>query len=95
MLRNPKIPEAMFGRVFSILGIKNEELGDDQKVWKARCVFQGSNVRTKPELPLLTCSWRRATPRRPLLLPEMPLLIQACEVSMRPLEMPRLRTFKR
>ena len=37
----------MFGLVFSILGIKNEELGDDQKVWKARCVFQGSNVRTK------------------------------------------------
>ena len=37
----------MFGRVFSILGIKNEELGDDQKIWKARCVFQGSNVRTK------------------------------------------------
>ena len=37
----------MLGRVFSILGIKNEELGEDQKVWKARCVFQGSNVRTK------------------------------------------------
>ena len=37
----------MFGTVFFILGIKNEELGDDQKVWKARCVFQGSNVRTK------------------------------------------------
>ena len=47
ILRNPKIPEAMFGCVFFILGIKNEELGDDQKVWKARCVFQGSNVRTK------------------------------------------------
>ena len=37
----------MFGRVFYILDIKNEKLGDDQKVWKARCVFQGSNVRTK------------------------------------------------
>ena len=46
-LRNSEIPEAMFGRVFSILGIKNEELREDQKVWKARCVFQGSNVRTK------------------------------------------------
>ena len=31
ILRNSKIPEAMFGRVFSILGIKNEELGDDQQ----------------------------------------------------------------
>ena len=29
------------------MGIKNEELGDDRKLWKARCVFQGSNVRTK------------------------------------------------
>ena len=47
ILRNPKIPEAMFGRVFSILGIKHEELGDDQKIWKARCVFQGSNLRTR------------------------------------------------
>ena len=37
----------MFGRVFFILGINNEELDDDQKIWKARCVFQGSNVRTK------------------------------------------------
>ena len=37
----------MFGSVFFILGFKNEELGDDQKVWKARRVFQGSNVRTK------------------------------------------------
>ena len=32
ILRNSKIPEAMFGRVFSILGIKNEGLGEDQKV---------------------------------------------------------------
>ena len=47
ILRNPKIPQAMFDRVFYILGIEHEELGDDQKVWKARCVFQGSNVRTK------------------------------------------------
>ena len=37
----------MFGRVFFILGITNEELGVDQQVWKARCVFQGSNVRTQ------------------------------------------------
>ena len=47
ILRNPKIPEAMFGRAFSIRGIKNKELGDDIHIWKARCVFQGSNVRTK------------------------------------------------
>ena len=47
ILRNPKIPEAMFCSVFFILCINNEELGDDQKIWKARCVFQGSNVRTK------------------------------------------------
>ena len=46
ILWNSEIPEAMFGRVFTILGIKNEELGDDRKVWKARCVFQESNVRT-------------------------------------------------
>ena len=39
ILDNPAIPEAMFGRVLSILGIKNVELGDDQKLWKARCVF--------------------------------------------------------
>ena len=32
IFRNPKIPEAMFGRVFSILGIKNEELGDALKI---------------------------------------------------------------
>ena len=37
----------MLGRVFSMLWVKNEELGDDQTVWKARCVFHGSNVRTK------------------------------------------------
>ena len=36
----------MFGRVFFILGVTNEKLGDDQQIWKARCVFQGSNVRT-------------------------------------------------
>ena len=29
------------------MGSKNEELGDDQKFWEARCVFQGSNVWTK------------------------------------------------
>ena len=32
ILRNPKIPEAMFGRVFSILGIKDEEVGDALKI---------------------------------------------------------------
>ena len=94
IIRNPKIQEAMFGLVFSILGIKNEELGDDQKVWKARCVFQGSNVRTKPELPLLTFSRRRATPRRPLLLLGLPLALQLCEFSTRPSETPKQHNFK-
>ena len=47
IFRNPKIPEAMFGRVFFILGITNEKLGDDQKIWNARCVFHGSEVRAK------------------------------------------------
>ena len=39
VLNNTLIPEAMLG--------KNEELVEDLKVWKARCVFQGSNVRNK------------------------------------------------
>ena len=47
LLRHPDIPEAMLGRVLSILGIKNEELGEEMKAWKLRCVLQGSNVRTK------------------------------------------------
>ena len=46
-LHHPNIPEAMLGRVFCILGVKNEELGEAIKAWEARCVFQGSNVRTK------------------------------------------------
>ena len=29
------IPEAMLGRVFFILGVKNEELGAAVKAWKA------------------------------------------------------------
>ena len=39
----------MLGRVFQILGVRGAELddGDPEKVWKARIVFQGSNVRTK------------------------------------------------
>ena len=37
----------MLGRAFAILGIKGEELGDVLKAWKARIIFQGSNVRTK------------------------------------------------
>ena len=37
----------MFGCVFSILGIKNEYFDDAYKLYKVRCVFQGSNVRTK------------------------------------------------
>ena len=40
IFRNPEIPEAMFGKVFSILRINKKEFGDDQKIWKACCVFQ-------------------------------------------------------
>ena len=47
LLRDPKLAEAMFGRVFTILGIKGEELNKEHQQWKARAVFQGSNVRTK------------------------------------------------
>ena len=37
----------MLGRAFAIFGIKGDELGEELKPWKARIVFQGSNVRTK------------------------------------------------
>ena len=47
LLCNKDISEAMLGRAFAVLGIKGEELGDDLKAWKARIVFQGSNVHTK------------------------------------------------
>ena len=47
LLNHEDIPEAMIGRVFSIPSVKNQELGEAVKAWKARCVFQGSNVRTK------------------------------------------------
>ncbi|CAK0813605.1 unnamed protein product, partial [Prorocentrum cordatum] len=47
LLRDPKLAEAMFGRVFAILGIKGEELSKEHQQLKARAVFQGSNVRTK------------------------------------------------
>ena len=47
LLKDPAISEAMLGRVFAILGIKGEELEKYKQQWKARIVFQGSNVRTK------------------------------------------------
>ena len=47
LLRTPNVNEAMLGRVFQILGVKGEELGPDEQTWKARIVFQGSNIRTK------------------------------------------------
>ena len=47
LLKHKGIEEAMFGRAFAILGVKGEELGADQQKWKARIVFQGSNIRTK------------------------------------------------
>jgi hypothetical protein len=47
LLRDDRIKEAMLGRAFAILGIKGEELGVADQKWKARIVFQGSNIRTK------------------------------------------------
>ena len=47
LLNHPDKSEAMLGIVFSILGLKNDELGEEIKAWNAKCVFQGSNVRTK------------------------------------------------
>ena len=47
LLRDTKIKEAMLGRAFAILGVKNEELDVKDQKWKARIVFQGSNIRTK------------------------------------------------
>ncbi|CAK0809613.1 unnamed protein product [Prorocentrum cordatum] len=39
--------DAMLARAFAILGIKGEALGKYAQQWKARVVFQGSNIRTK------------------------------------------------
>jgi hypothetical protein len=48
LMRDNKIDEAMFGRVFMILGKKNAEMDErDEQTWKARAVFQGGNIRTK------------------------------------------------
>ena len=41
----------MLGRAFQILGVKGEELAENEQSWKARIVFQGSNVRTKSGTP--------------------------------------------
>ena len=50
-MNDPKVPEAMIGRVFCILGRKHSELEGtnraDESILKCRAVFQGSNVRTK------------------------------------------------
>ena len=48
LMRDPKVSEAMVGRVFMILGKKNAEMDEgDEQSWKARAVFQGNNIRTK------------------------------------------------
>ena len=47
LLKDKNISEAMLGRVLAILGIKGAELAATLQQWKARIVFQGSNVRTK------------------------------------------------
>ena len=50
-MRDPNIPEAVFGRLFTILGRKNAEAQveetDAEMQFKARTVFQGNNVRVK------------------------------------------------
>ena len=46
-MSDPSIPEAVAGRVFLILGVKNSELEQAHWSWKARAVFQGNNIRTK------------------------------------------------
>lgn len=61
LLKDKNISEAMLGRVFAILGIKGEEVADSLQQWKARIVFQGSNVRTKSEHPRTTSSKTSAT----------------------------------
>ena len=47
LLNNKDSSEAVLGRAFAILCVKGEELGDAMKQFKARIVFQGSNVRTQ------------------------------------------------
>jgi hypothetical protein len=43
--RDGLIDEAMFGRVFLILGKKNAEMDDDDEhAWKARAVFEGNKI---------------------------------------------------
>ena len=54
ILRNPDLPEAMFGRVFSILGIKNKEFGDDEalesslRVRRIQCLDEDWNFSRRP-----------------------------------------------
>ena len=47
LMRGPTIPEVMVGRVFNILGVKNSELEEEARIWKARSVFQGNQISTK------------------------------------------------
>ena len=46
-MRDPHIPEAVFRRIFTILGRRNDEVLDGPVEMKARSVFQGNNVRIK------------------------------------------------
>ena len=47
LLHDPNIPEAMIGRVFVILGVRNAEGPLEEQSWKGRAVFQGNDIRTK------------------------------------------------
>ena len=53
LYKTPNFSECMLGRVFQILGIKGDEMAEDdpERIWKARIVFQGSNVHTKTGTP--------------------------------------------
>jgi hypothetical protein len=67
-MRNAAKPEVLVGRVFGILGAKNDELKreGDEPDYKARFVCQGSNVRTRLVLMRINCMRRLPTHRRPL-----------------------------
>eukprot|EP00971_Amphidinium_carterae_P350072 6491365-Amphidinium_carterae.1 len=47
VLHDPTQKDAMFGRVFAILGQKNSEAISGEKPYKARAVFEGNRIHTK------------------------------------------------
>lgn len=45
--RDASIKDALFGRIFGILGVKHSEMGLEHHKRKANIVFQGNTVRSK------------------------------------------------